>query len=156
MLEDGDTMKTGLQLKYLWHDVDVYEFEVAASNGRFSGAVKSYVPVGGLAEVATSLEGFPRHVSDAREIQFGAFGKESAGGGVRLRFFCKNSSGHAVVELRFESEDESDTGSKWNLSEQTAHFFAGIEATAVDEFVGELRLLEEKQCGTASLSFTEN
>jgi hypothetical protein len=146
-------MKTGFQLKYLWHDIDVYEFEATASNGQFSGAAKAYVPIGGLAEAAASLEGFPRHVSDAREIQLGAFGREFAGGGVSLRFFCKDSSGHAVVEFRFESEDESNTGSRWNLPEQTAHFFAGIEATAVDEFVGELRRLEENKSGIALLRF---
>lgn len=149
-------MKTGLRLKYLWHDIDVYEFEVVASNGQFSGVAKTYVPVGGLAEAATSLEGFPRNVSDAREIQFGAFGREFAGGALSLRFFCKDSSGHAVVEFRFESEDESNTGSKWNLPEQTAHFFAGVEATAVDEFVGELRQLEANPRETAQLRFIEN
>ena len=39
-------MSFGLQLKYLWHDVDVFEIEVAASNGEFSGAAKTYISIG--------------------------------------------------------------------------------------------------------------
>jgi hypothetical protein len=155
MREKEEIMSLGLQLKYLWHDIDVYEFDVSASNGRFSGAAKTYVSIGGLAEAAGVLKGFPRELSDVRELQFGAFGRESAGGGAHLRFFCKDSAGHAVVELRIESDDESNTGSHWNLPEQTAHFFGEVEACAVDNFVVELRLLEENKTGVASLRFAD-
>jgi len=143
----------GLQLKYLWHDVDVFEVKVMASNGEFSGAAKTYVSIGAFAEAAEVLKGFPRDLSDVRELKFGEFGRESAGGCAHLRFFCKDSAGHAVVEFRIESEDESNTGSQWNLPEQSVHFFAEIEASAVDDFVADFRQLEENKRGSASLRF---
>ena len=149
-------MSNGFQLKYLWHDNDCREYEASASNGEFAGRVKAYISIGDLAKAAATLEGFPRNLSDTREFQFGAFGRESAGGGLRLRFFCKDPSGHAAVEFRFESEGESNTGSKWNLPEQTANFFGEIEAHAVDEFVVALRQLEETIHGTAWLRFTDS
>src|ERR1700677_4932691 len=114
-------MIVGLQLKYLWSDVDVIELRVIASNGIFSGGADLYAATGGLAEAASTLQGFPANTSDVRELQFGAFGSESAGGGANLRFSCKGGAGRAVLELRVESEDENDTHSRWNRSEQSAH-----------------------------------
>lgn len=155
MREKEEIMSLGLQLKYLWHDADVFEIEVSASNGDFSGAVRTYVGIDKLAEAAETLGGFPQDISDVRELKFGEFGRESAGGCAHIRFFCKNSAGHAVAELQIETEDESNTGSRWNLPEQIAHFFGGVEASAIDDFVAELRLLEENKSGVASLRFAD-
>jgi hypothetical protein len=153
MREKEDTMNVGLQLNYLWHDVDVYELEVIASNSQFSGAARTYLSIGGLVEAAEALEGFPRDLSDARDLEFGAFGRDFAGGGAHFRFFCKDSAGHAVVEIRIESEHERNSGSRWNLPAQTVQFFGEIEASAVDDFVSELRQLEENKNGFALLRF---
>src|SRR5437879_5351738 len=49
------------------------------------------------------LLGFPTQPSDAREISFGAFGREWAGGGVSMKFYCADRSGHAFVESKIES-----------------------------------------------------
>lgn len=155
MREKEEIMSLGLQLKYLWHDIDVYEFDVSASNGRFSGAAKTYVSIGGLAEAAGALKGFPRELSDVRELQFGAFGRESAGGAVHLRFFCIDGAGHAAVELRFESTSECYSNSSGDGPTQSAQYTAEIEATAVDDFVSELRQLEETKSGVASLRFAD-
>jgi hypothetical protein len=149
-------MTVGLQLKYLWHDLDVLELKVSASSGKFSGTAETYVSIGGLAEAADALNGFPRDLSDVRELKFGEFGRGFAGGAALLRFFCKDSAGHAVIELRIESEHERNTGSRWNLQEQNAHFLSEIEASAVDDFVAELRLLEVNKSGMASLRFTNS
>jgi hypothetical protein len=155
MREKEEIMSLGLQLKCLWHDVDVFEIEAVASNGKFSGASDAYVAIGGLAEAAETVKGFPRDLSDVREFEFGAFGRGSAGGAVHLRFSCMDGAGHAVVELRFESEYERDTGSGWNRPAQTANFFGKVEASAVDDFVAELRLLEDNKTGVASLRFAD-
>ena len=155
MQEKEEVMNLGLQLKYLWHDVDVFEIEAVASNGKFSGASDAYVSIGGLAEAAETVKGFPRDLSDVREFEFGAFGRESAGGAVHVRFSCMDGAGHAVVELRFESEYERNAGSDWNRPAETANFFGKVEASAVDDFVAELRLLEENKSGVASLRFAD-
>jgi hypothetical protein len=144
-------MSAGLEFKYLWHDVDVFEVAILASNGEFAGAAKTYIQVGGLSGAAQTLDGFPRNLSDARELSFGSFGREFAGGGVHLRFFCGDGAGHAVAEIRIESEDARATGSRWRRPEQTAHLFAEFEAHAMDEFVAELRQMEETMSGCAAL-----
>lgn len=149
--ENEDTMNLGLQMKYLWHDLDMYEFDVSASNGKFSAAARPYVGIGCLVEAADKIEGFPRDISDVRELQFGAFGRGFAGGAVHLRFSCMDGAGHAVVELQIESEHLRNMGSRWNRPEEIAHFFVEIEATAVDDFVAELRQLEENKSGAALL-----
>jgi hypothetical protein len=149
-------MIVGLQLKYLWSDVDVIELRVIASNGIFSGGADLYAPTGGLAEAASTLQGFPANTSDVRELQFGAFGSDSAGGGANLRFSCKGGAGHAVLEFRVESEDGNDTHLTWNRPEQSAHFFAEIEACAIDDFVAELRKLEDAKSGIATLRFAQS
>ncbi|MGA2166859.1 MAG: hypothetical protein ABSG62_01520 [Terracidiphilus sp.] len=146
-------MSTGLEIRYLWHDIDVYKLCVSASSGAFSGGTELYTSLGALAEAASTLQGFPVDTSDIRKLQFGAFEREFAGFGVNLHFFCKDGAGHAVLEIRVESEDGCETNSKWNRPEQSAHFFAGVEPSAIDDFVAELRRLEAEKCGVASLRF---
>jgi hypothetical protein len=146
-------VSAGLQVKYLWHDIHVLEAEVTASNAIFSGAARTYIGIEYLAEAAQLLDGFPRNKIDIRELEFGAFGRRFAGGAAHLRFFCNDSAGHAVVEPRIASENESNTGSNWNFPEQNALFFEEIEASAVDEFFSQLRQLNKSKSGVASLRF---
>jgi hypothetical protein len=126
-------MDKGIQFEILYSDSDLLEFRVAAWNGQFGGTACVYVSIGALAEAAARLEGFPRDPSDIREIQFGVFGPNAAGGAVRMRFYCKDSAGHAVVEARVESGQSRP---------QEAFLFLSIEAAAVDTFVNDLRCLE--------------
>jgi hypothetical protein len=104
-----------------------------------------YVAIGGLAEIAAKIEGFPREPSDSREIQFGAFGPEWAGGAVSMQFYCKDAAGHALIEARIESDYNG------TRTAQSTHLLAAIEAAAVDEFAEELGRLETDQCGVALL-----
>jgi hypothetical protein len=99
-----------------------------------------------LSEAAETLQGFPRDSSDTRDILFGAFGANFAGGGVRQRFFCKDMAGHTVVEATIEAD--------YQLAEITerATVIANIEPAAVDQFVVELRRLEIELSGTAALA----
>jgi len=149
-------MTIGLKMCYLWHDIDVYKVRISGSNGVFSGGTDVYRGIGGIAEAASTLDGFPVNTSDHRELQFGAFGRDFAGGGVNLRFFCKDGAGHAVLEFRIESEDGCYTNSRWNQPEQSARFFAEVEPSAIDDFVAELRKLEEEKSGIASLRFADS
>jgi hypothetical protein len=148
-------MSSGLTLKVLWHDTDAIELATSASNGRFSGFAKPYVGIDSLGELADKLQGFPLDPGDERELRFGAFGKEFAGGSVLLRFFCAGLAGHAVVELRFEDEAGKNSGAEWNRPEQTATFFGWTEAFAIDEFVTELRRVGTNLSGEARLRFHE-
>jgi len=138
-------MDTGFQFGIIWNDDDVFEVRAAAWNGQFGGTANVYVAIGGLAEIATELEGFPSRPSDVREIQFGAFGPEVAGGAVSMRFYCKDAAGHALVEARIESDyNRTHTA-------QSTVLFADIEPSAVDTFAAELRRLEADLRGIARL-----
>lgn len=101
-------MDTGLRFAVLWSDADVVKVRSSAWNGLFGGSAEVYVGIGGLAEAAQNLDGFPRSLSDKRQFQFGAFGVASAGGAVTMHFYCKDSAGHALVEVRMESDQTGE------------------------------------------------
>ena len=138
-------MEIGFRFEVKWSDADVFEIRISAWNGAFGGSTAIYVPIGGLKEAATKVEGFPRHPSDKRELQFGAFGPEWAGGAANILFYCRDAAGHALVETRIESEHGGMPKA------QSALFFMPVEATAVDAFVADLRRLEAERRGTAVL-----
>lgn len=137
--------EVGLQLDVLWHDDDLYDVRVSAWNGAFGGVAEVYVEIGGLEEVAEKLSGFPRSPADVREIVFGAFGRECAGGAASMRFYCMDQAGHAYVESRIESDVESAGVVQYAIISMP------IEAAAIDSFVSDLRRLERGRSGTAVL-----
>jgi hypothetical protein len=143
-------MTSGLHLKYLYHDNDIIEVQVFVGNGRFCGTANVYVGIGQLSEAASLLQGFPQQSSDRREVIFGAFGRNYAGGGVRLRFYCKDSAGHAVVEATIEADHIGEEPA------ESAVVLANIEPASLDLFVPQLRLLEANFSGTASLRILDN
>jgi hypothetical protein len=100
-------MDIGFRFEVRWNDEDVFKVRVTAWNGAFGGSADAYVPIGGLTEAAAKLEGFPRQPSDIRELQFGAFGPEWAGGaanmgsGVKMRLailLSKQESNPSMTE----------------------------------------------------------
>ncbi|HEY2857656.1 MAG TPA: hypothetical protein VGJ21_04520 [Terracidiphilus sp.] len=145
-------MEPGLRIRFWWHDTDVVEVNISASNGAFSGSAMAYIDQDDPQKAATILEGFPKTTSDTREIGFGTVDPLSAGGGVVMRFFCTDSAGHAAVELRLRDE-ESPVSNRWTRPGQTAHFFADVEASAIDDFVRELRAFDPYESGLAFLRF---
>ena len=145
------TVRAGLEVRYRWHDADVMELSISASNGSFCGSAFPYLGIGHLGELAASLDGFPKDFSDVRELEFGANGDTFAGGYVRLRFSCRDLAAHAIAEVQIESKNEE----AWNRSRQSVLFFASIEPSAVDDFVKELRHLNEDYSGRACLRFLQ-
>jgi hypothetical protein len=138
-------MDKGFQFDVNWHDNDVLDVRVGAWNGAFGGTVDVYVAIGGLREAAETLDGFPRSAADKREVVFGQFGREWAGGAVSMRFYCADEAGHAYVESRMESD-----GQVAGITQSTV-LVLRIEPAALDSFVEDLRRLETKKTGTASL-----
>jgi hypothetical protein len=151
---NSDRWRTGLEIKCRWRDSDVIQLFVSASNRTFTGGASPYVGIGDIAGRATILNGFPKNSTDVRELEFGASGAEFAGGYVRLRFSCRDKAAHAIVEIQIESKNEARPDAQWNDACQTATFFAAIEPSAIDDFVKELRQLEEEDNGSAWLRFS--
>jgi hypothetical protein len=99
-------MDRSLRLEYWYHDVDIVELRVSAWNGSFGGATCLYVGQGDLADTAAVLAGFPVNVKDEREVTFGAFGPNSAGGAMALRFSCRDGAGHCQLHITIEADFE--------------------------------------------------
>jgi len=147
-------MESGLRIHCVWHDTDLVEVGISVSNGRFSGTARAYINHDDPENAATLLETFPRTPSDTREIGFGTMDAQYAGGGVWLRFFCTDGAGHAAVEIRLNDESKPNTH-RWLRPAQSAHFFANVEASAIDDFVRELRAFDPYESGSAWLPFAE-
>ncbi len=141
-------MEIGLQFELIHRDNDLVEVRVSAWNGVFGGSSDVYVNKGEVCSIAEKLAGFPTSRSDVRDFTLGAFDPESAGGGVYMKFSCIDGLGHAHLEARIESGDNS-VGLR-----QSVILCLPIEASAVDSFVGELRGLEQTHNGMASLTGT--
>jgi hypothetical protein len=143
-------MDSGLTIAFLWEDVDAVELQVTASNGRFSGAARIYISPSQLYEAAALLKDFPAKPSDTRELTFGSFAREIAGGAVKLHFRCVDSCGHAQADIKIESDPLQGPS-------ESAIFFLPIEATAVDRFVDDLTQLAQDRTHIARLtSMTSN
>jgi hypothetical protein len=138
----------GFQFKVLYRDSDLVKIRVSVWNGAFGGAAEVYLGTGRLGEVAAQLRGFPKSISDTREVMMGTFGTESAGGGMSMRFHCIDRSGHAYVETKIESDRDSEG------RVQSATLLLPIEAVAVDSFVDDLRRLDAGTAATAYLRAT--
>jgi hypothetical protein len=129
-------VEIGVQFEVVYKDDDLIEVRISASNGTFCGEASAYLGIGEVEEIATKLQGFPTRPSDAREIMLGTFDPNSAGGGMSMRFYCSDRSGHAYVEARIESGHES------TRVVQSVVLLLPLEAAAVDSFVDELRRLD--------------
>ncbi len=125
-------MEIGLGVRTIFQDSDVVEVRVCAWNGKFGGETDAYVGTGHLQEAAVKLQGFPKDRTDTREIVFGAFGPDSAGGAVRIRVSCTDASFHISAHVEIESEyDEAGTF-------ESVALVLPIETAALDSFVAEL------------------
>ncbi|HET7215933.1 MAG TPA: hypothetical protein VFL79_20245 [Terriglobia bacterium] len=139
------TIDVGIEFDVIGKETDLLKVRISAWNGAFGGAADVYTGIGGLEEAAKRLKGFPQHPADTREVTLGAFGPEWAGGGVRMRFYCLDASGHAHLELDIESEGLQGRPS------QSVHMSLAIEAASVDSFIEELRSTGARTRGSARL-----
>ena len=130
-------MHTGLKIAYLWHDIDLIEVRVTAENAEFRGSADVYVGADGLLKAAVLLAGFTTNNLDKREIVFGAAGKGSAGGFVRLKFYCKDGAGHATFRATIEGDYRNR-----ELAE-SAVVYVRFEPAALDAFLLQLRRSRE-------------
>ena len=136
-----------VQLSYRYHDVDIVEIKVSAWNGNFGGSTCLYIGQGDLADTAMLLAGFPVHLEDRREVIFGAFGPNSAGGAMNLKFSCIDGAGHCQLHVTIEADyDRRDS-----LAERV-EMLCTFEPAALDQFVERMRELNSSLSGSAVLT----
>jgi hypothetical protein len=132
-------------MTYLYHDLDVVKVSIAVDNGRFRATTDVYVGRGELRETADRLSGFPASSQDSRQVTFGSFGPGTAGGAVRLEFFCKDLAGHTAFRAMIE-DDYSE-----REPAQRATILVNFEPAALDRFLTEL-IQVEAELGSAALT----
>jgi len=146
-------MIAGLEFTYLYHDFDLIEVHIVAQNNRFRGSADVYEGTGELLEAAALLSGFPKSPQDTRDLTFGAFGPQFAGGAVRLEFFCKDLAGHPVIRATIETDSRriSTIGNELDEAAERATICLNFDPAALDRFLLQLQKIEEEHAGSAIL-----
>jgi hypothetical protein len=137
-------MDKGIGLRLIWEDTDMLEISFSAWNGEFGGVTKMYLEHGRLIEAASLLEGFPQSPKDERKLKLGDFRPDGLGG-ASLRLYIKDLAGHPWVEVSLHTEDHGHT--------VTLH--APFELAALDDFVSEMKKIEEEMYSTAFLQTSQ-
>ncbi len=140
--------KPGIEFQVFWYDQDVVEFLVSCSNGSFSGSAKLYLDHDDLSELAKALSAFPSRSCDRRDFKLGTFEPTYAGGGLQMRFYCRDAAGHAGVDVKLRGHACTGMGDLESVALRMP-----LEAAAIDVFVWELEGIDTRQIGaTAFLS----
>jgi hypothetical protein len=86
-----------------------------------------------LTDFVEALRGFPSDGTDTRLCELGTFNPAHADGGVRMNFYCRDSAGHAIVEVKLRSDGCRALGEVESVALRIA-----IEPAGVDAFLAEL------------------
>jgi hypothetical protein len=99
-------LENGISLEVIWFDFDqkLIEIVFACSNGRFSGTCEVYLSRNELSELADTLKGFPLGGDDTRSAELGTFDPKYADGGVKMNFYCSDSRGHSIAEIKLRGD----------------------------------------------------
>ncbi len=125
-------MKSGIEFQVIWSDQDVCQFQVSCSNGRFSGWASIYVTHDDLTSLAEALRGFPSHPADTRKFELGTFDPTYADGGIRMHFYCRDSAGHAAVDIQLRGDACIAMGEPESVSLRIP-----VEAAGIDSFLAQ-------------------
>ena len=128
-------MEKGISWEVIWFDFDQHLIEIAVncSNGYFSGTCEIYVTRDELPALANALHGFPCGASDSRSVELGTFDPKYADGGVRMNFYCSDSRGHSVVEIRLRGD-----GCKALGEVESVALRIPIEPAGLDAFLAQI------------------
>lgn len=97
-------IENGINIEVIWADQDFIEVALSCSNGYFSGGAELYLGCDDLSALVSTLRGFPSSKSDARQVELGTYDPVYASGGVRLNFYCRDSAGHAAVDVKLRGK----------------------------------------------------
>jgi len=96
-------LEKGISWEVIWFDFDqnLIEIAFACSNGYFCGTCEIYLS---RDELADALHGFPSSGSDNRSVELGTFDPKYADCGVRMNFYCSDSRGHSIAEIKLRGD----------------------------------------------------
>jgi hypothetical protein len=96
-----------------------------------------------LPQTAEGLTGFPAHASDARDFDLGWVNSNLAA--VHLHFHCRDSVGHAAVEVKLRSDDREAS-----RKAESVALHIPIETAAIDPVVAQVKTMEKEQIGATA------
>ena len=144
-------MKRGIEFTVVWSDQDVINFRVRCSNGRFCGDANIYFGHDDLPKMIEALSGFPSHAADFRTLEFGTFNPNHADGGIRMHFFCRDSAGHAAVDVGLRGDARIALGEVESVALRI-----NVEAAAIDSFLLQVGNVDPIEIGaTACLDMAD-
>jgi hypothetical protein len=128
-------MEKGISWEVIWVDSDpnLIEIVFSCSNGYFSGACEIYVGRDQLSELTNALHGFPSSGSDRRGVELGTFDPKYANGGVRMSFYCSDSRGHSIAEIRLRGDGCEGLGDVESVALRIP-----IEPAGLDSFLAQI------------------
>ena len=135
----------GIEIEVVWSDQDVIKCQFRCSNGRFSGVAEVYMSHDDLPGIVAALKGFPSSATDSRDLELGTFNPAHADGGVRLHCYCKDSVGHAVIEVKLRGDACKSLGELESVA-----LILPVEAASVDSFLTQVRAIEADRIGASA------
>jgi hypothetical protein len=139
-------LEPGIEIEIVYFDDDLVDLQVRASNGRFTATAELYEALDVFPSLAGTLAGFPTSPADVRERILGNVDPACGEGGVRLRFACTDSLGHAAVHLTVRAR-----GCGALEGGEVADFKIPVDPASIDKFVEQLRSAEVRKGQRAHL-----
>jgi hypothetical protein len=131
----------GVYLSSVWEDEDLFELEIHASNGRFTGKARCYTTREQVAQLARAVDRFPKSTSDTLCFSTRAGGNFSY---FSLDFRCVNGRGEVVVRVKVA---EIVHISNAPGTDDVVEFDLGVEPASIDNFAAELAALAKATIG---------
>jgi hypothetical protein len=139
-------MKSFLKLEVVWKDDEMFQLEITASNGHFSGTTKVYEQRHPLYEFAHSLVGYPKTKHDS--ILCYEAGQKDCYAYFSMRFYMIDDAGHLGVQVTLES----NVPTAYRIEEKDKLTLEILtEPGLLDRFVKSLLTLVENEDGQAIL-----
>ncbi|WPP48471.1 hypothetical protein [Catalinimonas niigatensis] len=142
-----------LRFEIIWKDEDMFELNVQANNGRYSGTTEVYEVSDSLIDFANELSGFPFGKDEISH----ACGKKDSYAYFEMRFYKIGPTGKCGVLITME-ENVATEYRKEEKDKISLELI--VEPNAIDTFQKALKSLAEKEEGIAELrgisSFTSN
>jgi hypothetical protein len=143
-------LKSFLKLEVIWKDDDMFELEITASNGQFSGTTKVYDGNNSLYNFANSLVGFPK-TNDS--VLFYEAGRKDSYSYFAMKFYAIeiDTVGHLGVQVALEA----NVPTKYRTEEKDKLTLEILtEPSLLDSFVKSLVWLAQREEGQAILEGT--
>jgi hypothetical protein len=141
-------MHQGITLKNIWHDDDMYEFQVISSDGVSIFVNEIYVGYGTYDELIEDLDRFKSQIyGGIYDIELGSFGPEYASGAFTARLHFQD---RGLIYVSIQAQSEFVDFGKKNVASEARLFFK-TEPALLDNFIHQLKQLKSGTTNEASL-----